>query len=799
MGPQAKPSLIGARVQRTEDPRFLRGDTRYVGDLQLPGMASVAFLRSSTAHGRILSIEGIPEALALAGVHRVMTGDELAERCAPIVVPWETFLEYHACEQPPIAIDTVRFVGEILAAVVADDRYVAEDALELLYADIDPLPAVTDPLAAMEPGAPQLHANIPRNTNYRGHFANPAIERVIEGATHAVSMRVRMNRHTALPMEGLAVLAFYDPGTENLTLWSSTQMPHMVRSKLAEWLDYPENRIRVIAPDVGGGFGQKANVQPEELILAALSLDLRRPLKWVEDRQESLVSSYQAKEEVVDCTLAFDGSGKITGLKARFIGDGGAYSAYPWSPSAEPLMASATVQGPYVVPVADTEGVCVHTSKATCSVYRGVGQPAGTYAMEHTLDMAAHAMGIDPAELRRRNMIGADAFPYTTFLGGVYDSGQPIATMELALETIGYGAFRAEQAAQREAGRFIGIGQGSMMELTTFGYNEMKNIGWGQRVSAYETAQVTVDPSGGVTLRAGTQNHGQGHETTYAQLAASVLGCELDRVTVETGDTSASPYGWGTWGSRSAVAGGGAILHACEHVRDKAKRVAAHLLEASVQDIDYEAGVAFVRGTPDRALTLADIAQAAIVRGDVPDEEDPTLDEIHTYKPPSPYAQATHVAIVEVDIETGEVELLRYVVAEDCGQMINPTIVEGQIHGGVAQGIGGVLYEHLRYDDDGQFLTGSLMDYLVPTANEVPPIEIKHLVTRSPVSKGGIKGMGEGGAVAPLAAIANAVADALVPVCGWQPIDTLPITPEYVLRHIEANATDASDPNKEIS
>ena len=777
----ATASPFGASVKRVEDLRFLVGQSQYVEGIRLPGTLGVAFVRSPHAHARIRSID-VRKALALPGVVRVMVGEEARKLCKPIRVEWTKSalqVKYKACDFHAIAVERVRFVGDIVAAVVAEDRYVAEDAVELVEVDYEPLPAVLDPEQALEKGSPLVHEEWGDNVMLHSTIVSGDVKTAFAQADAVVKARFRMNRHCAAPMEGRAVIAFRDPVSERMTVWTSTQMPHMVRTKIAEAIDFPEHKIRVIGPDVGGGFGLKCHIFPEELTLALLTRELSRPLKWVEDRRENLFGSYHAKDEICYVELAAKKDGTLLGLKCRFVGDVGSYTSYPWTPSFEPLQAAMAAPGPYKIHHVDMEAVAVATNKTTSSVYRGVGLPAAQYTMEHVLDLMAAKLKLDPAELRRRNLLASKDFPCVSATGLNYDSATPLESLEKGLDKIGYASFRKEQEAARKQGRYLGIGISSMIEMTTFGFEYWRAAGL-RSVTGYDSAHLRVDPNGGVVLTVGTFGHGQGHPTVYAQLVADGIGCKVEDVTFIQGDTDVTPYGWGTWGSRSAVAGGGAVIKASEKVREKMFRVAAHLMEVSPKDLELRDGKVQVKGVPGKSMSVRDVAQASVYTADVPDGEEPGLEASYYYKAPTPYANATHIAVVEVDPETGHTKILRYVVIEDCGRMINPMIVEGQIAGGVAQGLGLALYEHHQYDDAGQILTTSLMDYLIPTACDVPPMEFGHLETLCPVSVGGIKGMGEGGAVAPPPAIANAISDALSPLCGWKTIDRLPMTPEVV-------------------
>lgn len=772
---------FGASVKRVEDPRFLMGQAHYVDDLNLPNTLSVAFVRSSYAHARIKSIDAI-KALKHPGVVRVMTGEEAKKLCKPIRVefPEKDFPgKYKACDFHAIAVGKANFVGDIIAAVVATNRYVAEDGVELVEVEYEPLTPVLDPEEAAKPGSPLVHEEWGDNLMLTAKLDVGEVDKVFAEADLKFAVRFRMNRHCAAPMENRAVIAHHDPVLKQMTVWSSSQMPHMVRTRIAEAIDYPEHAIRVISPDVGGGFGLKCHIFPEELVLALLTREFGRPIKWIEDRRENLYGSYHAKDEICYGELALKQDGTILGLKAKFIGDVGAYTSYPWTPALEPSQASIACPGPYKINTVRVEAMAVATNKTTSSVYRGVGLPAAQYLMEHMLDLAASKLKMDPVELRRKNLIPTSDYPCVSATGLVYESGSSPETLEKAVKMIDYPKFRKEQAEARKLGKYLGIGFSSLIEQSTFGFEYWRKMGIKNGLG-YESAHIRVDPNGGITLTVGTHSHGQGHATVYAQLIADGLGCKVEDVTFIQGDTAMTPYGWGTWGSRSATAGGGAVINATAKIRDKMIRVAANLMEVSPRDLEVKDGKISVKGVSSKSMMLRDVAQAAVYTADVTADEEPGLEAHEHYKNPTPYSNATHVAVVEVDPATGFVKIVRYLVVEDCGRMINPMIVEGQIAGGVAQGIGMAMLEHIRYDESGQILTTSLMDYLIPTASDVPPLEFGHIETPCPISAGGIKGMGEGGAVAPPPAIANAISDALASSFGWKTIDRLPMSPEVI-------------------
>ena len=780
--------LVGASVKRVEDERFLRGRAQYTSDIAPPGTLHVAFVRSVHAHARLVRIDA-SEAVALPGVRRVVTGSELAGVLGTMGLPFreEVFPPsvFKQCKWPCLAQDKVRYDGEPLAVVIAESRYIAEDAAELVEVEYEALPPVLDPERALDADAPLVHEEFGDNVVMQLGGGSGDVEAAFERAAFVVSERFQTNRHSALPLEGRAVLGSWSPG-DDITLWTSSQMPHLVRTRVAELMRHPESKLQVIAPDVGGGFGQKCHVFPEEVLIAHLARELRASVLWTEDRRESLLGSFHAKDDIVECGMAFSDDGTILGMRARVVGDLGAYSADPWPSPFEALQLAAALPGPYRIRDYAYEVQAVCTNKTTLTVYRGVGLTAAVMVQEQLLDQAARRLGMDPADIRRKNLIRPDEFPYTSATGLEYDTSSSTEALEKGLEMIRYGEFRDRQAEARNEGRYLGVGICTYIEMTTFGTRYWVPLGI--QHSAYESATVQMDPSGCVTLSVGTFSHGQGHATTYAQMVADELGVEMEDVRLVQGDTRATPYGWGTWGSRSVVAGGGAVIGAARKVREKMLRVAAHLLETSSEDIELADGRLRVAGVPGRSLSVQEVARAAVFSAwKLPESEAPGLEATHYYDPPPvTFANATHIATVEVDIETGRVRILDYVVAEDCGTLINPMIVEGQVVGGVAQGVGTALYEHLRYDESGALLTTSLMDYLVPQATDVPACEVGHLETPTPLTELGVKGMGEGGAIGAPSALANAVADALAPF--GAKVTDLPLTPErvWMLAHPEA-------------
>jgi carbon-monoxide dehydrogenase large subunit len=783
---RSAPSLIGAAVQRVEDRRLLTGRGRFVADLTRPGMLHAAFLRSPHAHARIGRID-TAAARAAPGVVAVMTGPDLAPHARPIRA-LSRMAGYTPTDMPALACDKARYVGEAAAVVVAESRYAAEDAVERIAVEWDPLEAVTDPRAGAGAGPP-VHDAAPENIIVRREFAHGNVAAAFAGSPIRVGDRFRFHRHAAVAIENRSCLAEWEPGADTLTLFTSTQVPGMIRDALADLLGLPAHRVRVVAPDVGGGFGMKSALYPEELALSAVTRILGRPVKWVGDRREDLLTSTQAWDEDVEAELAVNADGTIGGLRAEVWADVGAYSIHPWTASIEVIQVVSFLPGPYRVPHYRGVAWGIATNKAPMGPYRGVGRPVSTFVMEALLDRAARRLDMDPKAIRLANLVAPDEMPYRSASGLVWDSGRFAESLERACETAGYESLRAEQQDGRRAGRRrVGVGIASYVELTGVGSAIPASPG-ADIATGTEGATVRVDPGGTVTAAFGLACHGQGHETTLAQVVAEELGAELHAVRVVHGDTDAGPAGSGTYASRSAVIGGGAAILASRAVRDKALLIAAHRLEADVRDLELSGGVAWVRGAPARRLTLADIARSAyagIKR--LPKGMEPGLEATRFYDPYiGTAASASHVAVVEVDLDLCSVALRRYVVVEDCGRIINPMIVDGQAVGGVAQGLGAALLEEVAYDESAQLLNGSLMDYLIPTAAELPRIEVLHADAFSPSTLGGFKGVGEGGTIGAPAAIANAVADAVAPL-GIE-ITEVPITPERLFRLVSAAAS----------
>jgi len=734
-------------------------------------MLHVAFVRSVHAHARILGVD-TRAAAACPGVVAIATGADADiaryRICAKSALP-----SYVETEQPVLAWPEARFAGEAVAAVVAADRYAAEDAAALVVVDAEPLPAAVDVVGAR--GGPVVHAGAADNVLLSRRFESGEVEKTLAGAAVVIERTFRTNRQTAAPLEGRGGVAEWSAGEGKLTLWSGTQVPHLARHGLAEILGLAENRVRVIAPDVGGGFGVKAILYPEDVVLCLLAMRLGQAVKWVEQRREGLVAAAHARDHHYAVRVGFDRAGRLLAMDTRIACNAGAYSVYPWTAGLEALMAGGLLAGPYKLAHYRCEVAAVATHTTPAGPYRGVARPATTFVMERVLDLGAAALGLDPVEVRRLNLVGPADLPYTSATRLVHDSPTYPLCFEKVLEAIGYEAFRAEQARARAEGRYLGIGFANYNELTGLG----QAASAGPRMpfrTGHEGVTVRMDPSGAVTVLAGVTSQGQGLETTMAQIVASELGAPLDTVTVVLGDTDATPFGLGAFASRQAVIGGGAAIRAGQALREKITRIAAHLLEAAREDLEVADGRVTVKGVPERAVSLAEVARVACLETQrLPTDTEPGLEATRFYDPiRGTFAAGSQAAIVEVDPGIGTVAILRYVCVEDTGRVVNPAIVEGQVQGAIAQGIAGALSEHLIYDQAGQLLTGTLMDYALPTAADLPPFELDH-IEEPAENLAGVRGVGEGGTLGPAAALANAVGDALAPF-GIEP-NELPLTP----------------------
>lgn len=771
--------FIGRSVKPDKSSRFITGNGMYVSDIRLPNMLHAALLRSMHAHARIRAVD-VKEALRLDGVVGVWTGREIEGRISPFPESFEIhparWLEgvkpvLQGPRPTALAQEKVHYVGEPVAIIVAEDRPKAEDAIDAIVVEYEGLPVVVDPEESLQPRATLVHEGSNNNVVFSFRIEKGNVDGALGAAPYTLRERFRHHRYCAAPLEGRGVVAWVEPKTNILTVWSSTQMPHLVRRQIAAQLSLPEETVRVIAPDIGGGFGPKVFVYPEEILVPFLALQLGCPVKWIEDRTEHFISTAHGRDQLHDVECAFDEEGHILAFRDRFLLDNGAYNPMGLT---DAYNTAAHLQGPYKVPALSISGTCVSTNKVPNAPYRGAGRPEAVFVMERCIDSIAARLRLDPAEVRRRNFVQPDEMPYHA--GILYRDGEPIRydsgnypeTLTRALEAAGYDELRRRQQELRQRGRYLGVGIGCYVE--------------GTGVGSFEGARVRIDASGQLIIATGATGHGQGHETVFAQIAADLWGVTPDKVSLVEGDTASIPFGCGTFGSRSTVNVGSAIYGASARLKEKVVRLAAHILEANPDDLELGDGKVFIRGLPQRALSFSELARAAVPgwASKLPEGLEPGLEATFYFVPPTvTWANAAHVAVIEVEIDTGIIKLLDYVVSHDAGKLINPLLVDGQIHGGVAQGIGAALYEEIAYDQNGQLLSGSFVNYLLPGAMEVPNIKTVHLESPSPLNPLGVKGLGEGGAIAPPAAIANALADALLPFTVR--VNEIPLSPNRVM------------------
>lgn len=751
-----RPNHVGARVSRLEDPRLLSGRARYIDDIRRPGMLHLALARAQVAHARILEID-VEAALETGDDIRIFTG---ADTLGLAVTAIQDVPEFQPSSQPLLATDKVRFVGEPVVAVLADDPYLAEDAAELVFIDYETLPVLADPKTAMAEGAPLMFDGWRDNRFIEGQMKGGDIEAARKAAAHVIKRTYRTQRQAGNPLECRGVVAEYDPSDESLTVWSSTQIPHLLRTYLAEELEWPESRLRVVAPEVGGGFGVKGQIFAEEVLVAWLALQTGRPVKWIEDRREHLLASIHAREHEHTLEAYVDSDGRLLGLKADISVDCGAYSTWPFTAASDPGMVAKVLPGPYDFGAYEATFRAIATNKCPVGTYRGVGRPSAVFSQERLMDDIAAELGLDPIELRLKNVVRS--FPYKNVLGFTYDEGSYAASLEMIRDLLVDDREEAERLRDSADIR-VGVGIACFIEQGAHGTADFTR----RRVpieTGYEAARVRMMPDGQVVVESGLQCHGQGHETTFAQIAADALGVAPQHVLVRHGDTLTTPYSVGTWGSRGAALGGGAVHMAATEIAEKLRAIAAHLLDAGNQEIVLADGFARIGTDPECSVKISDLARAAQRNLDrAPEGFAPGLEAFAACDgpPDGTYSNAVHAAVVAIDIVTGKLTLRRFVVVEDCGTVINPTIVDGQVAGGVVQGIGSALFEHFVYNEECQPLTTNLADYLLPASADLPDIEIHHIATPTPLTPLGAKGMGEGGAIGPAAAIANAVSNAL--------------------------------------
>ncbi|OGK76511.1 MAG: carbon monoxide dehydrogenase [Candidatus Rokubacteria bacterium GWA2_73_35] len=775
--------LFGKAIKRREDPRFITGRGQYVDDVKLPGMTYAAFVRSPHPHARIKKVDAAA-AKKLPGVLAVYTGVEMQVGGLPCgwMLP-----DIRVPVRPVLAQGKVRYVGEPVAIVVAETPFAAKDGAEAVRVQYEALPGVADGKKAHAPGAPQLFDEIATNQCFHWTIGDKAAaDAAFASAATVVSQPLVNQRLIPNAIEPRACVASFAPATGDLTLWVTSQNPHVHRLLMAAFvLAIPETKMRVISPDVGGGFGSKIFVYNEEVAVSWAAKTLGRPVKWTAERRESFLNDAHGRDHVTEAEMAFDREGKITGLRVKTHANLGAYLS-TFAPLIPSYLYGPLLSGVYKIPAIFCEVWGMLTNTAPVDAYRGAGRPEATYLLERIVDRAARQLRLDPAELRRRNFIPpfTDGTPYQTPVAFAYDSGDYEPALRRALELAGYEQARREQAAGRQKGRHLGIGLSTYIEACGPAPSAVAGS-LGAGAGLWESGQVRVHPAGSVTVYTGSHSHGQGHETTFAQVVADQLGIPMEQVEIVHGDTAQIPFGMGTYGSRSACVGGSAIVRCLDKIKEKGRRIAAHLLEASEQDLDFKDGAWSVRGSPDRKKAWGEVALMAYLAHNIPQGMEPGLEATSFYDPVNfTFPFGAHVAIVEVDVETGAVKLLKYVAVDDVGRVINPMIVDGMVHGGIAQGVGQALWEHGVYADDGQLLSATMLDYAMPKADGLPSYTTDRTVTPSPINPLGVKGAGETGTIASTPAVANAVIDALAPF-GVVHLD-LPLTPQKIWKAVAA-------------
>ena len=774
--------IFGSGIRRREDPRLISGTATYTDDITLPGMTHAAMLRSPYAHARITNID-TSKAASAPGVIAVYTGADLAGELQPMPCAWLLpDSDLKVAPYPCIATDVVRYTGDIVAVAVAEDRYQAADAVELIDVGYEPLPTVIDPELAAKAEAPQLHPDIPGNQAFHWVVSGGDVEAAFANAEVVVKDRIIQQRLIPNAIEPRSAVAQYNQASGELTLWNTTQNPHIVRFLCSAVTGVPEDKLRVIAPEVGGGFGSKIAFYPADLVTVFCAKTLGRPVKWTETRSENYQATTHGRDHVQEVELAGTKDGKITGLRCSVWAGMGAYlsTAAPGIPT---ILHGLMLSGCYDIPAVKEDVYGIYTNTVPVEAYRGAGRPEATFMVERLVELFATALQMDSVEIRQKNFMPRFEDGHASVTGLTYDSGDYPAALTKLLDHVGYQKLREDQAKALADGRYLGIGMASYVEICGLGPSQVAGA-VGFQGGLWESAIVRVHPTGKVHVFIGASPHGQGEETTFAQIVASEIGVDANDVKVIHGDTDTTPMGWGTYGSRTTAVGGAALALAVRKVKDKAKVLAAHMLEAAVEDIEYEDGRFFVKGSPDKSKTIQDVALMAHVAWDMPEGVEAGLEATTFYDPPNfvfPYG--SHLAVVEVDRETGHVELTRYAALDDCGPQINPTIVEGQVHGGVVQGIGQALWEEAVYDDSGQLLTGTMLDYALPRADCLPTLEVLSTVTPSPHHPLGVKGIGEAGTIASTVTVYNAVMDALKPL-GVTSMN-MPMTPERVWQAIQ--------------
>jgi carbon-monoxide dehydrogenase large subunit len=772
---EAPAPWVGQAIRRKEDPRLIMGRARYVDDINVTGQLWAAFVRSPEAHARIVSID-TSAAVAYEGVHAVFTGKDV-DLSDPLPLAWvPPGVQVNNSPHWAIAKDEVNHVGDPVALVIGEDRYAVVDAAQRVVVDYDPLPVVTDPEAALE-GGPLVHEELGTNKVHEWSLGGGDLEAGFAQADVIVERRVVNHRTAGAAIEPRGVLADYRAGS--LTVYSATQVPHFLRLFLALQLGISEDRVRAIAPEVGGGFGSKLQIYGEEIVLAWASRKLERPIKWIESRTEGMLATHHGRDQIAHVRVGATRDGKITAFHAKILADLGAYLML--LTPAVPSLGAFVMSGVYAIPAVQTDIVGVFTNKFPTDAIRGAGRPEATHMIEVCIDQLAAELGMDRLELRRKNFMAPDSFPHETAIGVVYDSGNYPGALDKLLEHFDESA---DKGAAPE-GKLRGVGYSTYTEICGLAPSRVVGPGgFGLQSGMWESALVRVHITGAVTVYTGTSPHGQGLETTMAQIVADKLGTDPANVEVIHGDTGTGPQGLDTYGSRSTAVGGEAVARATDKVADKARRIVAHQLEAAAEDIEVTGGKFAVKGSPDKGLTLGDVAMAAYVTRDVPDDMEPGLEEQAFYDPENfVFPFGAHACVVDVDPDTGNVDVVRYVAVDDCGPAINPNLVDGQVHGGIVHAIGQALFERIHYDDDGQLVTSNFADYALPSAADVPSFELDRTETPSPVNSLGVKGIGEAGTIAASAAVTNAVIDALRPV-GVTYVN-MPLSPMRIWEAIE--------------
>ncbi len=752
-------AMLGSPIKRREDPRLITGQATYVDDIKIPGMLHMSVLRSPYGHARINSIN-TEAARNHSGVVAVYTAQDLkgAVGNIAVAVPLGEIANGMGT-RGPLAEGKVRFYGDPVAVVIADDRYTARDARDLIEIDYEPLPAVVDVEKAMQPDSPRLYEEFDSNIALSSHPSTDDIDKVFADtqANGGIVVKTRLvnQRLAPAPMETRGVVAEFRKAGKTLTIWSSSQIPHLLRNILAATVGLPQHQVRVIVPEVGGGFGCKLNVYPEELVAAYATMKTGRAVKWIEDRSENLAATIHGRDQIDYVEVAATKEGKITGMKVHGISDLGSYSQI-FTNVIMIAFGFPVSCGAYDIPAIHLSFDTVFTNKSPTDAYRGAGRPEATYVAERAVDLVAHELKMDPTEVRKLNFIKEDQFPYKSAAGAVYDTGNYIIALDKAMEIIDYQNLRAEQARKRAEGKLMGIGVSSYIEICGFGPKGSAPVG------LYESARVRVEQSGTVMVYTGSSPHGQGEEPTFAQIVAEEFSIPVESVMIMHGDTDSTPEGRGTYGSRTTAVGGSAVFNAVQRLKEKMQLIASHMLEASVSDVTLEDGKFSVAGSPQKAVAFADVAATANLSNTLAPGIEPGLETTVFFEPDAcVFPFGTHIAVVEIDKETGDVALTRFVAVDDCGRQINPLLVQGQVHGGIAQGVGQAMWEGVEYDNDGQLLTSTFMDYAMPTAAEFPQFELDHTVTLTTVNPLGVKGVGEAGTIGSTPAVAAAVADAL--------------------------------------